>query len=347
MPIQALLLNPNLPKVDLHRHLEGAVRLETVIEISQAHGLPLPASDRQGLAPHAWIDRPTGDILQLLPKFDLLRQVFVDTDACRRVTWECLEDAANEGLGYVELRFSPLFMAELHHLDPMSVTGAVCEAWQEARGRLPVEARLVAILSRTYGAAACEIELECALAYRERGVVGLDLAGDEARHPAAGFREHFRRAREVGLRLTAHAGEFAGAESVRETIRELAPERLGHAVHAADDPALLDLIAAQGIAIECCPTSNVLTTSVAAYSRHPLPAFLAHGICATLNTDDPALMGDLRLEDEYRHAQVEMGLTRTDLERVQHNGLQAAFLSEDEKGVVMERVKRGTVSNNE
>jgi adenosine deaminase len=345
MSSQASLLNPTLPKVDLHRHLEGAVRLETVIEISQAHGLPLPASDRQGLAQHAWIDRPTGDILQLLPKFDLLRLVFVDTDACRRVTWECLEDAANEGLDYVELRFSPLFMAEPHGLDPMSVTGAVCEAWQEARVRLPVRARLVAILSRTYGPAACEIELECALAYRERGIVGLDLAGDEARHPAAGFREHFRRAREAGLRLTAHAGEFAGAESVRETIAELAPERLGHAVRAADDPALLDLIAERGIAVECCPTSNVLTTSVAAYSRHPLPAFLAHGICATLNTDDPALMGDLRLEDEYRHAQSEMSLTRADLDRIQLNSLQAAFLSEDEKVVLLERIKQRITNN--
>jgi adenosine deaminase len=322
------MLNPTLPKVDLHRHLEGAVRLETVIEISQAHGLPLPASDRQGLAQYTWIDHPTGDILQLLPKFDLLRQVFVDADACRRVTWECLEDAASEGLDYVELRFSPLFMAELHHLEPLSVTAAVCEAWQEARGRLNVQARLIAILSRTYGAAACEIELECALAYHDRGVVGLDLAGDEARHPATGFREHFRRAREAGLRLTAHAGEFAGAESVRETIQELAPERLGHAVHAADDPALLDLIAARGIAIECCPTSNVLTTSVPAYPAHPLPAFLAHGICATLNTDDPALMGGLRLEDEYRAARDEMGLTRAELDQVQRNGLRAAFMSE-------------------
>jgi adenosine deaminase len=341
MSIALPLLNPNLPKVDLHRHLEGAVRLETVIEISQGHGLPLPASDRQGLAPYVWIDRPTGDILQLLPKFDLLRQVFVDYEACRRVTWECLEDAANEGLDYVELRFSPLFMAELHHLEPMSVTAAVCEAWQEARGRLKVEARLVAILSRTYGAEACEIELECAIEYCERGIAGLDLAGDEARHPAAGFREHFRRAREAGLRLTAHAGEFAGAESVRETIRELAPERLGHAVHAADDPALLDLIAGRGIAIECCPTSNVLTTSVAAYSAHPLPAFLAHGICATLNTDDPALMGGLRLEEEYRAARDGMGLTRADLDLVQRNGLQAAFLSEGEKHELLAKIGRG------
>ena len=332
------LLNPHLPKTDLHRHLEGAVRLETVIELSLANGLPLPARDPAALAPYAWIQSPTADILQLLPKFDLLRQIFVDLDACRRVTWECLEDAAKEGLDYVELRFSPLFMAEPHGLDPFGVTAAVCEAWQEARGRLPVESRLVGILSRTYGPEACRVELEAVLAYRGRGIAGLDLAGDEARHPAVDFRQHFQRAREAGLHLTAHAGEFAGPESVRQTILELEPERIGHGVHAVEDPALLDFIAERGIAVECCPTSNLLTTAVAALSAHPLPLFLQRGICATLNTDDPALMGRLQLVDEYQAARDQMGLTQADLEQVQRNGLQAAFLDEGEKSSLLKKI---------
>ena len=303
-------LSPRLPRVDLHRHLEGSLRLETVIELSRLHHLPLPAWTRAGLEPHVWIQEPTSDILVLLPRFNLLRSILVDYDACRRVAWECLEDASREGLHYVELRFSPLFMAEPHGLDPQGVTSAVCDAWQEASGGLPVESRLVVILSRTYGPEACQVELEAALACRDRGVVGLDLAGDEARHPAGQFTGHFRRAREAGLHLTAHAGEFAGAESVRETVLTLAPERLGHAVHAVDDLSVLELLVEQGVAVECCPTSNILTTAVPGYEAHPLPVFLDRGLCATLNTDDPALMGDLRLETEYRAARDAMGLTR-------------------------------------
>ena len=110
--------------------------------------------------------------MKLLPKFNLLRQVFVDLDACRRVTRECLEDAAEEGLDHLELRFSPLFMAEPHGLDPHAVTAAVCEAWQETRDSLPVETRLVAILSRTYGPQACLVELEAALAHSKCGIAG-------------------------------------------------------------------------------------------------------------------------------------------------------------------------------
>jgi adenosine deaminase len=318
--------------VELHLHLEGAVRLSTVIEISRQRHLDLPAWKVPELQPYAWITRPTADIMLLLPKFDLLRQVFVDLDACRRITREVIEDSAAQGMGYVELRFSPLFMAELHGLDPFAVTEAVCEGWHEASQTNPAfPSRLLVILSRTYGPEACATEMECALRYKGHGIVGVDLAGDESRQPARLFRGLFDRLHDAGLHVTAHAGEFAGADSVRETIECLQPERLGHAVHAVDDPALLDLIVEKGIAVECCPTSNVLTTAVEQMGDHPLPKFLRAGICATLNTDDPALMGDLKLADEYRNAADKMGCTPQDLERIRRNGWRAAFLTDEEK----------------
>jgi adenosine deaminase len=189
----------------------------------------------------------------------------------------------------------------------------------------------VVILSRTYGPDACQVELQAALANRERGVVALDLAGDEARWPASLFEQHFRQAREAGLRATVHAGEFAGAESVRQAVELLHADRIGHAVRAVEDASVMDLLAERGVAIECCPTSNVLTCSVADYASHPLPLFLAHELCVTLNTDDPSLMGDLRLEDEYRIARDAMGLSGGQLDQVQRNGVQAAFLPESEK----------------
>ncbi len=314
-----------LPKIDLHRHLEGAIRLSTVLDVARQYHLPLPAWTEETLQPEIWITDPTNDIVKLFPKFDLLRQIFVNEEICRRVTIECLEDAAAQGLDYLELRFSPLFMSELHHLDPFSVTAAVCDGWQEATEMFGFQSGLIVILSRTYGPETCEVEMQCGIKYKDRGVVGVDLAGDEARQPASLFRSLFDRARDAGLKITAHAGEFAGPESVRDTILSLCPNRIGHGVHAVDDPFLMDMILERGIGVECCPTSNVLTTAVASMEAHPLPVFLRRGILATINTDDPALMGDLTLEDEYSHARLEMGCTELEVAQARWNADSVSF----------------------
>jgi adenosine deaminase len=326
-----ITINPSLPIVDLHRHLEGSMRLTTALEVCQKFNLPLPAWNLPDLQKAVWIDQPVSDIIKIFPRFDMLRQSFMNAEICKRVTAECFEDAFLEGLDYVELRFSPYFMAETHHLSPQAVTTAVCEAWQESIQKFSIVSRLIVILSRTYGPEICSIEMDCALANINNGVVGVDLAGDEKRWPAQLFKTEFDRARKAGLKITAHAGEFAGADSIRETIKHLQPQRLGHAVRAVDDPHLMDEIVEKGIAIECCPTSNYLTASIPSLKGHPLPIFLKHGIKATLNTDDPAFMGNLTIQTEYLNAKEQMGLTRKELELVQINGLESAFLSEDEK----------------
>ncbi len=319
------IIQTSLPLVDLHRHLEGSLRLSTVLELCLEHHLPLPGESLQELQRATWIHEPVRDIVTIFPKFDLLRQVFLDEAIIRRSVSEFMQDAAREGLSHVECRFSPYFMAELHGLTAMSVTGAVVEAWQEEHNRYPMTSSLIVILSRTYGAEICGQEMDCALAYCGRGVAGVDLAGDEMRQPARNFEHLFDRAHQAGLRVTAHAGEFAGTDSIRETLRCLRPARLGHAVRAADDPRLMDELAQAWVAVECCPTSNYLTGTIPSMQAHPLPTFLKHGICATLNTDDPSLMGDLTIQQEYRHAAEEMGLNTQQLAQVQINGGTAAF----------------------
>lgn len=333
-------LSPNIPIVDLHRHLEGSIRLSTVIEVCREKHLPLPAWNIHDLQKHVWIDKPVSDIVSIFPKFDFLRQIFLDESICRRVTRECLEDAAAEGLDYLELRFSPYFMAEMHGLSPQTVTEAVCKAWQESSSILPIDSRLIVILSRTYGPEICSTEMDCALAHLKDGVVGVDLAGDEMRWPARLFTKEFDRARDVGLCITAHAGEFAGADSIRETINLLRPQRLGHAVRAVDDPALMDEIARQGIAVECCPTSNYLTATIPNVEEHPLPIFMHHGIKVTLNTDDPSFMGDLTISEEYQKAHETMHLSNDEMEIIQRNGLNSAFISEADKQRIREKKQK-------
>ncbi len=325
------------PLVELHRHLDGNVRLSTVLALAREHGVYLPAATEPALRPHVQVMSPEPDLLGFLAKFDILRRVMVDLDACRRIARENVEDAAREGIDHVELRFSPYFMAERHELDPLAVAEAVCDGVAEGLARHPaVSAKLIGIISRNYGPEIGRIELAAAIACRDKGVVALDLAGDEANFPGALFVDHFREAREAGLCTIAHAGEAAGAESVRQAIEELGAERIGHGIRSVEDESLLDLIAERGIALEICPTSNVQTSTVRSLAEHPLPFFLARGIKATLSTDDPSISG-IDLAHEYRVAAEDLGLSEAELRRLQENALDAAFLSEVERTEVAAR----------
>ena len=327
---------PGQPVVELHRHLDGNVRLGTILDLARRHGLELPAWTPEGLRPHVQMTGAGPDLLAFLAKLDLLRHVMVDYDAVGRIVRENLEDAAAEGIDHIELRFSPYFMAEPHGLDPHRVAEVVCEAVAAARDTVPVSAKLIGIVSRTYGPDTGWIEVEAAVRCRDHGVVALDLAGDEANFPGELFVPHFRRAREAGLHTIAHAGEAAGAASVRQAVEGLGAERVGHGIRATEDPAVLDLLAERGVALEVCPTSNLQTSTVASYREHPLATFLERGLAATLSTDDPAISG-IDLPHEYRVAREEMGLGEAALARLQANALAAAFLDDAERAALTRR----------
>jgi len=336
------------PLVELHRHLDGNVRTETVLALARQHGLALPAWTVEELRPHLQILEKEPSLVAFLSKFALLRRVMVDYDAVRRIVRENLEDAAREGIDYIELRFSPYFMAEEHDLDPLGVAEAACDALEEARGALavqgsdgaPLRAKLIVIISRHYGPEVGRVELAAAIRCRERGVVALDLAGDEAGFPGALFVDHFRAARDAGLRTLAHAGEADGAASVEQAVLGLGAERIGHGIRALEDPAVVDLLLERGIPLEICPTSNVQTSTVASYAAHPLPRFLELGLRATLNSDDPSISG-IDLRHEYRVAANELALGPNEIRRLQENALEAAFLSPGERAELLARIPAG------
>lgn len=318
------------PLVELHRHLDGNVRTETVLDLARLHGLDLPAWTVEGLRPHVQITEREPSLVHFLAKFALLRRVMADYDAVRRIVRENLEDAAREGIDYIELRFSPYFMGEEHGLDTFGVAEAACDALEEARGRIPVRAKLIGIISRHYGPEIGRIELQAAIRGRERGVVALDLAGDEANFPGELFVRHFQEARDAGLRTTAHAGEAAGAGSVRQAVLGLGAERIGHGVRSVEDPGVLALLAERRIPLEVCPTSNLQTSTVRDYPSHPLPGLLRRGLAVTLNTDDPSISG-IDLAHEYRVAESELGLSEAELRVLQENAVAAAFLTAEER----------------
>ncbi|MRS16032.1 adenosine deaminase [Enterobacteriaceae bacterium RIT691] len=331
------MIYKDLPLTDIHRHLDGNIRAQTILELGRQHNIALPASSLDTLIPHVQVTSLEPDLVSFLSKLDWGVKVLVNLDACRRVAYENIEDAARQGLHYVELRFSPGYMAMSHGLPVAGVVEAVIAGVKQGCRDFPVKAGLIGIMSRTFGEAACEQELNALLAHRDE-ITALDLAGDELGFPGSLFLNHFNRARDAGWHITVHAGEAAGPESIWQAIRELGAERIGHGVKAIEDAALMDFLAEQRIGIESCLTSNIQTSTVASLARHPLKTFLEHGVLASLNTDDPAVQG-IDIIHEYEVAAPAAGLSTAQIRQAQINGLEIAFLSAQEKQALIEKVK--------
>jgi adenosine deaminase len=334
---EKIMIHADLPLIDLHRHLDGSIRLETIIDLGRQHELPLPSFDLEELRPHIQVLDPQPGVMACIAKFEWMVGVLADYKACRRVAIENVEDAASEGIDYVELRFSPWFMAEPHGLEPASVVSAVVEGVQEGRLQTGIKVKIIGIVSRTYGTEIGMVELE-ALLTKTQEIVALDLAGDEANFPARLFKRHFERGKEAGWEITVHAGEAAGAESVWEAIDILGATRIGHGVRIEEDSALKSALLEREIGIEANLTSNFQTETVDHLGNHPLKKWLDEGLLATINSDDPGIF-NIDLPFEFEHAAPMAGLSKADTRKAQQNALETAFLSGDEKAELLRSVK--------
>jgi adenosine deaminase len=329
------MIDLSLPLADLHHHLDGSVRLETILDLGLQHNLPLPAATLEGLRPYVQVSTPQPGVMAFIQKFEWMTEVLVDYDACRRIAYENIEDAYITGVDYIELRYSPWFMAEAHGLSAAGVVEAVTDGVKAGEQAFGVRANQIGILSRHYGPEIAWQEL-AALMSLKNAFVGLDLAGDEANFPGELFVEHFKKARDLGWHITVHAGEAAGAESIWQALNGLGAERIGHAVRATEDPALMDYLLAHHIGIECNLTSNVQTTTVPDYPSHPMRQFMEKGLLATLNTDDPGISA-IDLPYEYILAAPKAGLSDVMIRQAQENALTIAFLSETEKQSLLQK----------
>lgn len=330
-------IDRQLPLIDLHRHIDGSLRLATILELGKLHRVKLPGTTLEELRPYVQISERQPGVMAFIAKMLWMTAVLGDTEACRRVAQENVEDAKREGIDYIELRFSPWFMAEPHGLDPAEVTAAVVEGVTEGAQATGVRVQLIGILSRTYGPEIARKELAALLTQREQ-IVALDLAGDEANFPAKLFAEHFDHGRDAGWRVTVHAGESAGPESVWDAVRLLGAERIGHGVRAMEDPALVDFLLEKKIGIEANLTSNVQTSTVPDLASHPLREMLARGLLASINTDDPGVSA-IDLPYEFDVAAPAAGLSREQIRTAQSNALETTFLS-DEAREELKRKKR-------
>ncbi len=333
------MIDHSLPLVELHRHLDGSIRLETILELADQHGIALPANDVAGLAPYVHIDKSAPGLMAFIDRFEHMTGVLVDADACRRVAYENVEDAKREGIDYIELRYSPWFMAETHAMNPSEVMEACADGIRAAERDTGVRANIIGILSRTYGVDTCLKELDAILAHRDH-IVAVDLAGDEVGFPAYLFQEHFKRVRDAGLHVTIHAGEADGPQSVWSAIHDLGAERIGHGFRSVEDAELVAYLAENEIGLESCPTSNLHISAVESYASHPIKQLADQGVKFCLNTDDPGISA-INIVHEYDVAATAVGLSHEQIRQSQIDALDMAFLSPQEKSRLQLKVTQG------
>jgi len=320
-----------LPKAELHQHLDGAIRVETAVELAAEVGMPLSleaARARLVAPPHC------RDQAELLTYFDLPIALLQTAPALQRVTAELVDTMAADGVRYGEIRWAP----RLHLEGGLSVTAvveAVAAGVAQGRERIGSAAPLIALIvtaMRSHPPGA-NVELARTAARFGMPVVGFDLAGPEATYPAPPHAAAFRAAEEGGLSLTAHAGEVPGPERIREAI-DLGVQRIGHGVTAADDPETMALVRDRDVTLDLCPTSNVQAGIVADLSAHPLTRLYRAGLSVTISTDDRTV-SDTTLTDEMARSARAQGMTAQELAAIALNAFRRGFGS----GIALSRLQ--------
>jgi len=276
-----------IPKAELHLHLDGAMRPRTVLELAKDGGVPIPTTDVEKLKDFLEATEKTGSLVEYIEYFQLPIAVLQNVPALERATYELCEDLNNDNVRYAEIRYGPW----LHTQQGLSLTDvirAVLSGWAAGRKAFGLEGGIIVTALRDMPPAQNLSLAQVAGRFVSEGVVGFDLAGDEAGHPPILHEDAFRMARSLGLNLTIHAGEAAGAESVRQAI-SMGARRLGHGVRAQEDAEVLATIRERGIQLDMAPTSNAQTKAVRRLQDHPLKRFFEAGIKVTISTDSPTV----------------------------------------------------------
>jgi len=325
-----------LPKVDLHRHLEGSLRFETVREVARAHSLDLPATGQLRGLVQIQRDEPLS-FENFLSKFSTLRLLYRSPEIINRVTREAIADAAADNVRYLELRFTPVALSKSQGFSLAQVIDWVIEAARQGQAETGLTTCLIASINRHEGLDLAEQVCRCAVERKGEGIVGLDLAGHEPGFPAQPFAAIFHQAKNAGLRATIHAGEWDHGDNVAGAIKELDADRIGHGIRALESPLAVELALNGQTPFEVCMTSNYQSGVVADIRLHPITQMLARGLNVTINTDDPGI-SQIRLSDEYRLFCETLNFPLDTLRGRVLAAARAAFLSESERNRLVQSI---------
>jgi adenosine deaminase len=323
----------SLPKVELHRHLDGSVRFETILDLARRHGLDLGSGSDEELGERTLIRTPMRDLEAVIALFATLQKVLCCYEALRRVAFENVEDAYRDGVKLLELRFAPAFIAAGKNLSNDEIIEGVLDGVADGLERYPIEAGLIGILPRTAPPeanrqATADLIRHARGARRgAEGLVGFDLADSETAAPAEDFLPLVEQARGAGLGITIHSGENTSAAAVRKTLELFRPSRIGHGIRVWEEPEAVERVRRLGVHLEVCPTSNWLTRSVTSLEEHPLPGLYRAGVSLSINSDDPRLM-DIDLVHEYALCARLYGFGVADFQAINRAAVRASFLPE-------------------
>ena len=314
-------------QTELHRHLDVSVRIETLLKLAQERGLESQGTSVSAFREKIVLKKPLKDLSSVLATFSLFQKVLDRPEVLERVATEVVEDCYREGTRRVELRFSPSFVGDESGLAWNEILGGFHRGIEAAKKRYPeIQVGLLCIASRDYGPEIVDQTVEFFLENKNK-FVGFDLAGNEVGFPCRLFETSFKKLRAAGTKITVHAGEATGPETVWNAIETLGASRIGHGISAIRDPKLMEYLRDKKICLEMCPTSNWLTQAVSSFETHPLPQVLRAGVPACINTDDPAVFG-VSLTDEVRICREKMGMTQTEVEQAFGHAFTASFLND-------------------
>ncbi|WP_246021599.1 adenosine deaminase [Paenibacillus zeisoli] len=318
-----------MPKAELHIHLDGSVRPDTIISLAKEEGLMLPVIDPNELRPYLHASEQCSSLTEYLSKFQLPLQCLQSAESLRRVAYELVEDAHRDHVKYMEIRFAPLLHME-KGLTVEEIISHVLAGTDEAERKLGTTTRLIIICLRSHPVNKNLKVVHAASAFIGKGVVGMDLAGDEVSYPPEIHRKVFEQAHDYGLPITIHAGEAADANNIDESIRHLHAARIGHGVRLQDDAALMQWVKDHHIVLEMCPSSNVQTKAVESWSDHPIKEYFDQGIRVTVNTDNLTVSGTT-LTKEYERLMEIHDFSTAQFAEMNLYALQASFLENPEK----------------
>jgi adenosine deaminase len=319
-----------LPKTDLHVHLDGSLRPETIRDLAEIDRVELPFASVEEVRRYFTEDLPERDLVAYLERFDVTTAVMQTEDALERIAFELLEDAARENVWYMEVRYAPILSTK-RGLSPRQVVDAVERGLRRGREAYPrTQAHQIICGLRHFEPERAMRMAMLAVEYKGRGVLAFDLAGAEKDNPAKRFREAFYLVRHANLNVTVHAGEAYGPESIHQAIHWAGADRIGHGVRLGEDPDLVEYVRDHRICLELCPTSNVQTGAVPSIDRHPIREYFDRALRVTVNTDN-RLMSGTTVTDELELIARHHHFTLEEIKKLILNGFKSAFLRYPER----------------
>ena len=325
----------DIPKAEIHCHLEGAIRTQTIIDVAMEYDLQLPAYNVRELDKHVKVYDQMQSLEAVLAAFAIFQNSITSPEVVERIAWELFEDAARQNIKLFEVRFSPDWAFHGHNLDWDACLDGLLRARERAEQAFDIAIGYIVITSRSMGPESCVKTVDWAIRHKEQ-LPAIDLADSERSFPLREFLRPVRKAKDAGLRVTIHTGEDTPASFVKEAIELASPDRIGHGIHAIEDMQVVELLKERNVTLEVNPGSNYLTHSVATLEEHPLKKLFDLGVKVTINSDDPEVL-ETNLNNEYRIAHEILGMSLEDIATCNRYACEASFIPGAAKNRIREK----------